>query len=397
MFKLFNKKGRPLFHAWVPRTPDQILREESFDRAERTLEEVCWHKSKGWRAEYVSERKLKDIFSSFDKDYPLQSSTSVSAGISLPDSTNLPIPQLSFERSSVRVPSKQKLAKEAVELVSPCMFGGLVGYSGKQDGLYLLIRFPLFSGRLQKRWSSDPFYSNTVFWQGSYHGITLYACGNMSNLVDGPRTEDSLLWDPSGDESAEQLFCGTFNADGEYCNVSDENIEEFFDNLGAALHDGTRRGEREGKHSSWRDMLLRCDYVHHDRGGDIEVFGSPVWTAKIAQSCYGWYDLGSIGCYSDDRYFGEWDGRWTGRYCMESGWGDSHTKDARNLIRYIRCDENAFLNYRKSVSLHYHINAIPSEKVPDAIRKRTFPPEKLTRLKSCVITDDEWNRMLYQA
>lgn len=397
MLKLFKKVGKGLPLRMAPKTPDQVLKEESFARAERAMESACWHESKGWRAEYVSERKLKDIYSSFDRDYPLQSSAGVSAGFSLPGPAGLPASQLNFERNRVYEPSKQKLAKEAVELVSPCMPGDLVGYSGKQDGLYLLIRFPFFSGRLQKRCSSDSFYSNTVFWQGSYHGLTLYACGSISNLVDGPRTEEPLLWDPSGDESAEQLFCGTFDTDCEYCRVSDENIERLFDNLGSALHDGTRRGEREGRHSSWRDMLLRCDYVHHDRTGDIEVFGSPVWTAKITQPCYGWYDLGSIGRFSDDRYFGEWDGRWTGRYCTESGWGDTHTKDARNLIRYIRCDENASLDHRTSVHLCYNVDVVSPEKVPDAIRERKHPPEKLTRLKSCVITDDEWNRMLYQA
>lgn len=246
---------------------DQRIQERSIKFAERALMPKSINRKYMSNAEYLSKRKIDTILFAHKRRVSKQCTVEV----------GLKMAPIYGKVSQSSLMSYHALACKATKLCKPLGFQEISTSLKKNTPWYLLIRFPFFCGRLQKRQSSDEFYKNTVFWQGEYHGLSIYACGNMNNLLHGPKFLEHPLWDPSGDESAAQLFCGTYFPEDEHFEVKQERLDELFMNLRTSIHDGTRRGEREGKHTGWRDMLLRCDYVDRkEKTGEMRIFGSPV-------------------------------------------------------------------------------------------------------------------------
>lgn len=349
---------------------------------------VSWHKTTNIAPEYISQRKLDDIFSFVDNNSN-EASRTTTFGVSAPIS-------ISVQHSKREVLSKSTLAKRVTRLLDPlgpCDLDALEGY---QNGIYLLIRFPFFSGQVRPKSATDKEWSNTVWWQGHYHGIKIYACGNKENLTNGPRVNATdYLWDPSGNDSVRQFFSAEVDLERERFISLHTSPQSLFDNLYSFLNDGTRRGEREGLYSCWRDMLLRVDWVFHDQNC-ISVFGSPVWTAKTTLPGYGWYRLCPVAEYASSYYFAEWvDGHWTNRICqIGSGTKRDGVYRTHSLEHIVRCTERTRLRRdnvlvrTSSVSI-----ATPNQSLIDALKSQK-EPSGLTHLRSCIVTDKEWQRLL---
>ena len=213
----------------------------------------------------------------------------------------------------------------------------IVPYEKCRKGQYILVHMPFYNGKLELKSLKD--YPNVYWWYGVYRDLTIYACGNCTNIVDGINgTMDAkALWDPSGSHAAKELFDRIDN----YVIKETENIDELLDTqqlscLKEMIHYGTMRGRTTEHSYEWYDMLMRCDAIENVNG-DIKIFGSPVFVTYGTVCGYGWY------------YIGE-DTKWT--YYQEK----RNEKDRKHIMKVGQIEE-------KTVT----VNSRMYKKIPDGI------------------------------